>query len=980
MNLSDFVNPPRQCRPLLVWSWNGTVDVTEVENHIRDMKRKGFGGFIIRPAQGLRIPYLSDEWMRVVRRAVETARDQEIEAWLSDDERGPSGYAGGKTTEGRDGNLAMALVWTDDAASLGPDDLAGVVAFTRRDENGEMLSFPEQPDDPAALGAFYECRLSRGARFNGGGYPDLLNPDTVREFIEITHERYSKLFRYDFGRFMPGIFTCGPTVSRQGGYAPENTVPGRAFPWTADFADYFERIHGYSPAPHLHHLLGGSGGFSFRHDFWRTITERFIESFSISLAEWCHERDYLFAGSFPRDGFAGILQSGASAMAHAEYLDVPAVECSPDSSGTVRAIREAASVANQLGKKRVVGKLFGTKGDAPGFAEMKWIADQAVALGVTSIAPCASPYSLAGSGKRDIPRDFSNRQPFWEYARVLSDYLARVSWAVSRGVSAAETLVLHPLGSAYGVYESAGDGGSEAIRTLEDSFDTLLEELLAGHVSFDLGDERILIAHGKSDGDVFIVGKMRYRTVIIPRAYTWLAPTLDLLESFTGTIFVLGGLPGRVNGVANDRFERFVQRPNVTVLPDESTALPALLAGGIGSPVRITRPDGGAARSVLMNHRREAGAHILFLANTNRTASEEVRIELDALGGVVELDPRTGRGYRYASERDGDMTVIRTTLDPSGSRIFVVDQTQTSVEERPCAALTETAFEIAGPFSFTRRDDNILVLDHCTLEMDGGVVLENAPVGEVRETIGERTGIAGYNGCQPWVLEARNVRTRTNTTTLTFEFNVRDIPEKLELAVESAERFVVEVNGKRVETSAGKWHVDRDFHVFVITGSVIKGRNVIRMTTDFLWDTAIENMYLAGSFALGSGENGYLLTAEPEVLGTGDWVRHGYPFYSGTMTYRLSFTLDSVGPHRYELDLSGAEGSLFAVTVNGTEVGALAFPPFRGDISGALRPGNNTVEIEVIGSLNSVLQPAREEHGTFPIYGLIAEPKLFRIG
>ncbi|MHB9029114.1 MAG: hypothetical protein ACYC9O_10115, partial [Candidatus Latescibacterota bacterium] len=424
------------------------------------------------------------------------------------------------------------------------------------------------------------------------------------------------------------------------------------------------------------------------------------------------------------------------------------------------------------------------------------------------------------------------------------------------------------------------------------------------------------------------------------------------------------------------------------------------LADKLRSPVKVTLADGSSARSILVNHRTEAAAHLLFLANTDRTAPAEVIISIRALGGVVELDPLTGRGYRYASEQADGLTVIRTTLQASGSRIFLVDQTQTSVEERKITAPPEEALVIGGPYSFQRMQDNILVLDRCTLELDGKTILKNQPVWKARRAIWEHTGIAEFEGYQPWVMETRNVRTRTNKTVLTFEFTVTDIPEKLELTMESAERFAIEINGKTVETSAGKWHIDRKFPACTITEHVVPGKNIIRATTDFLWDTEIENIYLAGDFAVGPEGEGFPLLKEQETLDTGSWVAQGYPFYPGALTYRMEFELDRVEPYRYELDLSAAKGSMLMVTVNGTEVGALAFPPFRGEITGALQQGANSLEVEVIGTLRNTLGPLHydvehpewvgprefsdEEHWTdsykFAPYGFIGEPKMVKIG
>ncbi len=1002
MNLKEFVDPPRQYRPSPFWSWNDSMEPSDIESRVREFKRKGFGGFFMHARQGLRTGYLSDEWMRAIRRGVEIARELEMEAWLYDEDRWPSGFAGGKTTEGKDSNLAVALTWAEDASALAPEALENAVAFTRRGETGIEL-LPNRPEDLSGAGVFYVRRYTRGhARFNGEGYVDLLNPETVRDFIENTYERYSKLFRYDFGRYMPGIFTDEPNVNRTITLRSGDDQTPWSVPWTTGFAEYFESIHGYSPLDQLHHLLSTAPeGFKFRHDFWRTVSERFIESFTAPIAEWCKERELLFTGHYLfEDDFRRMVLSGGSVMAHYEYLDVPGIDHLGRRIGDPWTVKQVSSVANQLGKKRTVSELFGAAGQDLSFEEMKWIADYNLALGITFLCPHLVQYSLRGVGKRDFPPTFSYHQPYWDNIRVMNDYLARASWAVSRGRSAADTLVLHPIGSAYGALDLGAADGGDALRSLEASFRALVEELLAEHVDFDLGEERILIAQGKSLGDILRIGEMEYRAVIVPRAMTWLSSILDLLEDFNGPVILAGDVPERVSGAPSSRMEAFAARENVYTVPDDPAEVIRALFAHSERRLRVNLPDGASARNVLANHRTEAGAHLLFLANTDRISSLDLVIELKALGGVVELDPRTGRGYRYASEQTDGKTVIRTSVDAAGSRIFLVDQTQTSVKDRKSTAPPEEVLDITGPYSFQRQQDNMLVLDRCTLEIDGNTLFRNQPVWKARQAIWEHTGISEYEGYQPWVLESRNVRTRTNKTVLTFEFAIRDIPEKLELTMESADRFSVEINGHKVETSAGKWHIDRKFPTLTLTDHLVEGKNVIRASTDFLWDTEIENIYLAGDFAVGPEDDGFPLITEPDTLSFGSWVDQGYPFYSGSMTFRMDFELDRVEPFRYDLDISETRGSLTAVTVNGTEVGALAFPPYRGDITAALRDGSNTMEIEVVGSLRNTLGPLHHDIENpewigpgeftdktpwtdsyrFVPYGFLGEPKLIRIG
>ncbi|MFA6472442.1 MAG: hypothetical protein WCU00_10415, partial [Candidatus Latescibacterota bacterium] len=709
-----------------------------------------------------------------------------------------------------------------------------------------------------------------------------------------------------------------------------------------------------------------------------------------------------FAGHYLfEDDFFRMILSGGSVMAHYEYMDIPGIDHLGRNIRNPWTAKQLSSVANQLGKKRAVSEIFGTAGQSMTFEDIKWIADYNLALGITFLCPHLTAYSLKGERKRDFPPTFSYHQSYWEHFRVINDYLSRVSWAVSQGKSKSPILVMHPILSAYGALDIHSSDGGVQLKAIENSFQNLVRELVSEHIEFDLGDERIMIAQSSSSGDRFVIGESEYRCIVLPLAATWLSSTLDILESFTGPVILLGEIPGRVSGAVDERVKRFAERPNVTILPDLPSEAVKTIIEKIGRDISVTGPDGAQSRAVLVNHRVDAAAHMIFLANTDRSEARDITVDLKALGGTVEMDPLTGRAYRYASKLAEGRTIIKTTLPPAGSRIFLVDQTQTSVEGADVSQPQEESLTIEGPYAFQRLQDNTLTLDRCTLEVDKKVYLKNQPVWKARNAIREITGITEYDEYQPWALEMKNVRTRTNKTVLTFTFTVKDIPEKIDLAMESADRFTVEVNGKTVDTSAGKWHLDRSISVFGITAQVVEGENTIRATTDFLWDTEIEDIYLIGDFALGPEEEGFPIIREPATLSLGSWVEKGYPFYSGSIIYKMEFDLSEIDTYRYDLDISGARGSTFALTVNGKEIGSVPFSPFRGEITGALKKGLNKVEVEVLSTLRNTLGPLHhsegdsldwtgpkefvdEEHWTdsyqFVPYGFIEPPKLIQIG
>jgi len=80
-----------------------------------------------------------------------------------------------------------------------------------------------------------------------------------------------------------------------------------------------------------------------------------------------------------------------------------------------------------------------------------------------------------------------------------------------------------------------------------------------------------------------------------------------------------------------------------------------------------------------------------------------------------------------------------------------------------------------------------------------------------------------------------------------------------------------------------------------------------------------------------------------------DWTMHerrGVKYYSGMATYEKTFHLDELEDKEYYLDL-GVVKDIARVILNGKDMGVVWCAPWRTHISGALKEGENVLEIEV---------------------------------
>ncbi|MFQ7077964.1 MAG: hypothetical protein ACLRSW_08530, partial [Christensenellaceae bacterium] len=77
------------------WSLNGKLEKDELSRQIDVLKKMGFGGAFLHSRTGLKTEYMGEEWLDDLEFCVEELEKREMESWLYDEDRWPSGTCGG---------------------------------------------------------------------------------------------------------------------------------------------------------------------------------------------------------------------------------------------------------------------------------------------------------------------------------------------------------------------------------------------------------------------------------------------------------------------------------------------------------------------------------------------------------------------------------------------------------------------------------------------------------------------------------------------------------------------------------------------------------------------------------------------------------------------------------------------------------------------------------------------------------------------
>ena len=445
---------------------------------------------------GLVTGYLSEEWMKAVRICAEAAKETGTYAWLYDEDRWPSGYAGGEITK-EEKNRSKALVL------LKEDDITG---------NDTVM---EEAGQEGAK--WFICRRVAPMghqRFNGTNYSDLMSPDTVKAFIGSTHERYKRECGKYIGKEIPGIFTDEPCYLYYSDY--KNPV----VPWSDHLPEYFSKLKDYDIKKHLKELFFDINDFrKIRFDFYDAITRLFMESFTKQYYDWCADNGMIMTGHFmSEDTMVGQTRWIGAAMPHYDFMHWPGIDKLHRNINQLVTVKQLTSCADQLDKEKALCEVYGCVGQQVSFFHRKWISDWEAALGINFVNPHLSLYSMRGERKRDYPADLFYQQPWWNDEHGFSNYISRVNRIVSQGKRAVDILVIHPISSIWCEYSPLHDGAS--VRGREDiyekAFSALSKSLMSVKLDFHYGDEILMEKYGRAENGRIIIGSHSYGTVVIP--------------------------------------------------------------------------------------------------------------------------------------------------------------------------------------------------------------------------------------------------------------------------------------------------------------------------------------------------------------------------------------------------------------------------------------------------------------------------------
>lgn len=992
LTFAAFQNPGREYRGVPFWAWNCRMDQAKIDDTIQTLKEMGMGGCHIHCRTGMDHPYMGEEFLSLVKYASEKLSENQMETWLYDEDRWPSGSGGGLVTRDHAYRIRF-LLFTPECQEgkeipEGTKDSSGqAVRSNERTllaryqvllEDGWLKDYAmlrEQDEMKEGYREWFAYLEVSGDNpwFNNQAYLNTLDPKAVRRFIEVTHERYAGILGGEFGRTVPAIFTDEPQFSRKDCLDFAEQEKDITIPFTDDLEETFYRAYGHSllaQLPELFWELGESEVSLIRYEYHDHIAERFASAFADQIGGWCEDHGLALAGHMMEEP---TLKSQTAALGEAmrsyRSFSIPGIDMLCDRR-ELNTAKQCQSAVHQYGREAMLCELYGVTNWDFDFRGHKLQGDWLAALGVTVRVHHLTWTTMAGEAKRDYPASIGYQSPWYREYSWLEDHFARLNKALTRGKPHVRVGVIHPIES-YWLYWGPKEQTAGIRKEMDDNFRQFTEWLLYDTIDFDFLAESLLpslVRQNKTYCPKLKVGEMAYDVILVPNCRTLRSTTLDILENFSacgGKLIFTGELPFLEDARPSDRGRLLALRSSM--VPFGHMRLLEELEDF--RDVRIQEEDGTASTNLIYQMREEGENRWLFLAHVNRTEEtpmeyrgaaakkrnvdlplkEELTISIRGEWRVTVYDTLSGASFPASyTWKNGTTLVPYTMYDQDSLLLYLEAGCKERSFVRKSTGMQEECWEavrIPAENHVRFSEANVALLDIAGYRFDDGEWKEAEEVLRIDNLFREKLGypLRMEALAQPWLRSREEPLEHRLSLCYTLECGCT--LEGCHLAMENGAQTKILLDGKPVDNEEDGWYTDRCIRTILLPKLTV-GKHMLEVTIPYNSRTNIENMYVLGDFTVEIKGIRQILKAPEETMGFGDLTRQGYPFFGGNVTYEIPFVANG---GEYEVSATMFRSPLLAVSLDGERIGQIAFSPYRCAL-GRIPKGEHLLEITVYGN------------------------------
>lgn len=954
------------------WFWNGIIEADEVARQIRAMKAGGVRGFFLHPRQGMSLPYMSDRFLEMVGVAVDTARKEHMDMWLYDEYPYPSGVAGGELLLNpayiarvlksdmfdANGHVERLLPW-------------GEVLFARayRLENGE-IRWQDEIDLRSKIGIVYEreilqpvglssynqkrfftgghakqlwwdapagdwrvflfCECEMGDFKYFGGFVDPVNPEAMREYIRLTHERYFSAFPEAFGPVIKGIFT-------------DETAPmGHNPMWSPRMPALYQARFGEDLMERLPAFLTKTNGDDERlhYNYHDTLYRAFVDSYDRPIRQWCEAHGIWYTGEKIH------MRCEQLSFMHMPGMDnghVKAGAPAPIHTDSHRANpKSVASYAHFTGNNSALCEAYHSVGWDMTLRDMRWIADWLCIQGINLLVPHAYYYTDDALRKYDAPPSAFESMPWYAHNTLYTAHVDRLGELARRGKRVAPVLIADPSGTGM-----AGPLRAHSHRDRGTALCQLEYALSANHIDYYIIDRDLLSQLRAEDGRISLNGET-FEALLLPDMYVAEQETLDAAARIVaagGLAVAVGRMPMRNISTGSTLDESTLGYGHAPT----AEACAAMLRKRLPDGLHIVR-DGRECDAILAAQFDLDGARWLYTVNLSREETACTLSIPDAANAPVALvDTVTGD----AAQVDGSAAGFAHTYAPFACALF-----RTGDAPARTSHAKTVQIDPAQAYPCAPQTANLLRMGLWEADLGGNrVCVDSLPV--INQLLATRSRIEAVEqsdfGC------IKRLQFPPMALRYTFRFvNRYDGPVRLAMEPGSIHgEYTIAVNGQPLPDAPQTQFVFKRTNLaWDVTGLLRQGENEVTVCVQAARDDdgVVNPLYLAGDFAVRKQDARWHLLPPAEACAPLFPEASGFPFFSGVMDYDVSASFAAHAGKTVEAAIPDWRFEHCAeLFVNGKSCGTAAWQPYhwRVDV-----PDGATVTLRVYGTLLAAYEGA----------------------
>ena len=949
MSSKAFKVPHHEFGPAPFFTWMGLETRESIDRDLQRFLDMEIYEVIIFPIYGLLVEYMSEEYMQLFRHACERCKEFGMKIWIYDEFNWPAGVCAGKVLEKY------------------PEAAQTHIKFSWEDEGrktGNVTWAIETNDQPnlASMGSPW-CKPMRG-------FLDILNKDAVKRFMETTHEVYQQEIGEYFGNTVIGFFVDEPTIKHAG---------GTVLPYTNGLFDKFHKKYGYQLEEKILSLvIDDNDSIKVRNDYWKLISDLFIDSYFIQVDNWCKENKLKISGHMIfEESLSSSLQNNADMYQVLASMDIPGIDLltsgtSYDEHKSEQCLasifrspyavdvtcKMLDSVVRFANKERSICEAFGCSPHYFNAFDLKRGADFLLHYGLSIIND--NLFATSNAGMRKMNPCHSFWTPWVKHYNLLSRHMTSLSYLNSGAHLSTNLCVFYPRTDTVSRFGSPGTVltlGSGRINSIAPHWERTQQFIY--NVSHALNQkqwpyyytfEQVIAESTVADG-CLEHSDFECKVIIMPAIHYIDAGSAEKLVEFViagGKIICLDREPqtvdesGKVTTYISEQVANQEAKKNIMVMQTglEINALAQLLDETISKFLtKKIKISGLGSENVLLTHRVKDNCEFAFLTNFGRS--------------TVELKHHFGDEWYEVD------TISREFIAKVPSKIKLLsDQSLLLMRSS-----NENVFDPGKP------KDKILLGGKWQISEE----LENTYSMPVKLYKGntESSGPPPLNDANEWSqpfteifdenLDSDKEYYLANKLILCYQ------PERLLISVDGEDEITVYVNGRKATEKVDRIVWDKDNISYDITELVKPGENVLHFSYKFSYAresfvaampelrTDITPFILVGDFLLLNDNPAQIsLKGKESSISVGNLYERGFPHFMGELALEKSVEVDTDFKTAI-LDL-GSQHDCFEVFVNGEFAGVLSWQPYILDIGKFLKKGTNCVKLRLLTSQGGIFQ------------------------